>query len=155
MIKLCYFHATFCSSRRSSMAVSSSSTAPLCHHPKTSSPSCSGREPVSSWGGSLSPTVTWHKPWARLPTMHRRAPTKPSALSISSLTPKGLTGWQWWGEERCGPPPPPGSSAASQPSASSLCRNLRHQSKLIFINSVVTDVFEVNNDKSVMWLLLI
>lgn len=122
----------FSSCRHSSTAVSSSCSAPLSRRLKMSSPSCSGRAEVSSWAGSPNPTATWLRRWAPLLTTQSRAPTRPSAHSTSSSTPKAHTGWRWCGEERCGQLHPRGSSTASQPSASCLCLNLKQQAKTHF-----------------------
>lgn len=130
------FHqlSIFCSYHHFLMDVSSSSLAPLHRHPKTSWQRCSGREVVSSWAGSQSLIAMWHKPWVRLPTMHCQALTRPSAHSTSSLTHRGLTSQQCWGEERCGQLLQHGSSTASQPFASYRYQTLKHRTKHIFYN---------------------
>lgn len=117
--------SSFCSCRRSSTAASFSSWALLNRRPKTSSPGCSGREAVSSWAASPSPTATLRRRWARPPTTPRRAPTRLCARSTSSLTRGDVTGQKWWDGGRCGRLRPRGSLTASQPSASSLCRTLK------------------------------
>lgn len=108
---------------------SSSCWAPLKHLPKMSSPSCSGRQEVSSWAVSPNPTATWLKPSVRLPTTLCQALTRPCAPSTSSLTLAGLTSQRWWDEGRCGRLPPPGSSIVSQPSSFFLCLSHKYRSK--------------------------
>lgn len=145
--------SSFCSCRRSSTAASSSSSGLLSRHPKMSSPGSWGREEVSSWADSPSPTATWHRPWARPPTTRRRAPTRPCAHSTSSSTRGGVTGQRWWDGGRCGRLHPHGSSTASQPSPSFRCRTLKLWTKTNFYH-LQNHWEQVNRNvnKSRMWL---
>lgn len=145
--------SSFCSCRHSSTAASFSSLALLSRRPKTSSPGCSGREEVSSWADSPSPTAMLRRPWARPPTTHHRAPTRLCAHSTSSLTHRGVTGRQWWDGGRCGRLRPRGSLTASQPSASFLCQTLKLWTKHGFIHLRITlKIINRNGEKSTMWL---